>query len=143
MHYGVVRTFTDVAHVPQLGKNVVSVGTLADSVCEIVFRDGVVKVTKDSSVIRKGKKGRNNLYMLEGNTMMGGSSLSSAGHDSNLIGGVASTDHESDLTNMWHMRLGHVSELDLAVLFKRNILSGIETCKVTFARTVSMISNAR
>jgi len=61
MHDGVVRTLTDVAHVPQLGKNVLSVGTLADSGCKLVAGDGVMRVTKDFSLVMKGKKGRNNL----------------------------------------------------------------------------------
>jgi 5'-3' exoribonuclease 2 len=61
-----------------------------------------------------------NLYRLRGTTITG---------DVAVISNSLST---SDATNLWHMRLGHMSELGLAVLSKRGLLDGHSISKLDF-----------
>jgi hypothetical protein len=61
-----------------------------------------------------------NLYRLRGTTITG---------DAAVISNSLST---SDATNLWHMRLGHMSELGLAVLSKRGLLDGHSINKLDF-----------
>ena len=63
MFDGVIQTLTDVRHVPELRKNLISLGCLDTDGCRVVMSEGVLKVTKGSLLIVKGKKNRN-LYML-------------------------------------------------------------------------------
>lgn len=48
MHDGVVRTLMDVRHVPELRKNLISVGALDSGGCKIVTWNGVKKVVRGS-----------------------------------------------------------------------------------------------
>jgi hypothetical protein len=52
------------------------------------------------------------LYVLRGSTLHGS------------ISAAAVTDDKPCETNLWHMRLGHMSELGMAELMKRNLLKG-------------------
>jgi len=49
----------------------------------------------------------NRLYLLQGSTIVGAATVSS------------SLDHELDTTRLWHMRLGHMSEVGMIILSKR------------------------
>jgi hypothetical protein len=60
------------------------------------------------------------LYRLRGTTITG---------DAGVISNSLST---SDATNLWHMRLRHMSELGLAVLSKRGLLDGYSISKLDF-----------
>ena len=63
----------------------------------------------------KGDIEATNLYNLQGTIISG-----------NIV--VASNkSSDSDATNIWHMRLGHMSELGLAELSKRGLLDGYST----------------
>ncbi|ONK68536.1 uncharacterized protein A4U43_C05F12960 [Asparagus officinalis] len=67
----------------------------------------------------KGKK-INILYILEGSTVTGAAAVSS------------SEDSDSDITHLWHMRLGHMSERGLDILSKQGLLCGQKTSKLDF-----------
>ena len=45
---------------------------------------------------------------------------------------VISKNSDCDAANLWHMRLGHMSELGLADLNKRGLLDGYEPGKLKF-----------
>ena len=73
--------------------------------------DSVLKVTQGSLVVMKGDLSlTNGLYYLQGSTISG-----------NAIP-VISKNFDCDAANLWHMRLGHMSELGLAELNKRGLL---------------------
>jgi len=67
---GLVRKLKDVRYVPQLKKNLISIGILKALGLEISIRDGVLKMIKGSMVILKGVQ-RNNMYYLKGSMVTG------------------------------------------------------------------------
>jgi len=92
-----------VRYVPQLKRNLNSVGALKILDLEVSIRDSALKMTKDSIVILKGVR-RNNLYYLKGST---------------VTGQVATfMDSNDDSTRLWHMRLGHIREKSSQTLAK-------------------------
>ena len=57
-------------YVPQLKRNLISVGALEVSGLVVSIRDGVLKTTKGSMMVMKGVR-RRNLYYLKGSTVTG------------------------------------------------------------------------
>ena len=67
MFDGMVRTLSDVRHVPWLRKNLISLGTLDKNGCRISCQGRVIKVIRGSLVVMKGEM-NGSLYALEGST---------------------------------------------------------------------------
>ena len=63
---GVVRTLSDVRHVPDLRKNLISLGTLNSNGHGCKSEGGVLKVIKGALVVMKGQKVGGNIYKLLG-----------------------------------------------------------------------------
>ena len=76
----IVRELKEVRHVPQLKRNLISVGTLEALGLVIFIRDGVLKIIKGSMVVMKGVR-RNNLYNLKGSTVTGQVETSNSSDD--------------------------------------------------------------
>ncbi|CAL9078946.1 unnamed protein product, partial [Musa textilis] len=53
MHDGIVRTLTNVRHVPDLKKNLISLGTLEALGCKYTVEGGVMKVSRNAIVVMK------------------------------------------------------------------------------------------
>ena len=68
MFDGIVRTLTNVKHVPHLKKNLVSLGYLERSGYSFSshFRHGVLKISNGAMVVIRGRRMENNLYRIEG-----------------------------------------------------------------------------
>ena len=81
-----VQELKEVRYVPQLKRNLISVGALKTLGLEVSKRDGVLKMAKDSMVILKGVC-RNNPYYLKDSTVTGQVSTS--------------TDSDDDSTRLW------------------------------------------
>ena len=71
MHDGIVRTLTDVRHIPDMSKNVISLSTLDGKGYKYSGGDGVLKVSKGSLVVMKGELKSPNLYRLRDTTNTG------------------------------------------------------------------------
>ena len=56
MHDGIIRTLNNVRHVPDLKKNLISLGTLDSNSYKFSAEGGVLRVSKSSLVMMKGKK---------------------------------------------------------------------------------------
>jgi len=98
MFNGMMWKLKEVRYVPQLKRNLISIGALETLGLEVSIRDGVLKMTKGSMVVLNSVH-RNNLYYLKGST---------------VTGQVATlTDSDDDSTRLWHMRLRHTSEKSL------------------------------
>jgi len=97
---------TDVRYVPNMARNLISLGTLEDKGCWFKSQDGVLKIVKGCSTILKGQK-RETLYILEG-LAENGESHSSA--------------ELKDETSLWHSRLGHMSQKGMEILVKKDCL---------------------
>jgi hypothetical protein len=121
MFDGVVRVLTNVRYVPDLKKNLISLGTLDSLGYSYSAKDGVMKITKGALLAMKGEK-IGNLYKLLGNTVTGGAAAS------------ISAEPDNDDTILWHMRLGHLGERSMFELHKRNLLKGVKSCKLGFCK---------
>ncbi|XP_075108699.1 uncharacterized protein LOC142180384 [Nicotiana tabacum] len=75
MHDGVVRTLTDVRHVPDLKKNLISLGTLESLGCKYTGEGGVLKISHGALVIMKARRS-GTLYTLLGSTVTGAAAVS-------------------------------------------------------------------
>jgi hypothetical protein len=104
----------EVRHVPDLRKNLISTRKLESEGCISIFIDKVWKVTKESLVMAKGEK-VGTLYLCTSNTE---SSIS-----------LASTGVDIEV---WHHRLGHMSEKGMHILHKVNLLSDLKQIDLDF-----------
>ena len=113
-HDGMTRTLKNVRHILGMKKNLISLSTLDKEGLKYTGLGGVVKVSKGSLVCLLGDLNASNLYVLRGSTAHGSVSAAAA----------AFNNYEPSKTDLWHMRLGHMSELGMAELMKRNLLDG-------------------
>uniref|UniRef100_A0A2N9EPJ3 CCHC-type domain-containing protein n=1 Tax=Fagus sylvatica TaxID=28930 RepID=A0A2N9EPJ3_FAGSY len=129
MSDGVVRTLEEVRHIPDMKKNLISLGTLDSKGYNYKSENEIMKVSKGAMVVMTGQKISSNVYKLLGNT---------------ILGGVAAVvESEDDDTLLWHMRLGHISERGMRELHKRNLLTGIKSCKLDFCKYCIMGKQCR
>ncbi|KAG8475483.1 hypothetical protein CXB51_032327 [Gossypium anomalum] len=87
MFDGVIRKLSDMRHIPELKRNLISLGTLDSKGYRYTAESGGFTVTGDAATAS--------------------SSLS-----------------DDDITKLWHMRLGHMSENGMVELSKRGLLDG-------------------
>ena len=120
MHDGIIRTLTDVRHILDMRKNLISLSTLDGKGYKYSGGDGVLKVSKGSLIIMKGDLKSANLYHLRDTTI------------TDNVAVISNSLSNSNATNLWHMHLGHMSELGLAVLSKRGLLDGHSISKLDF-----------
>ncbi|KAG8478350.1 hypothetical protein CXB51_028073 [Gossypium anomalum] len=98
MFDGVVRTLSDVRHVPELKRNLISLCTLDSKGYRYTAESGVLKISKGSLVVMKGQRKTAKLYVLQGSTVTGDAAV------------TFSSLSDDDITKLWHMRLRHMSE---------------------------------
>ncbi|KAG8492474.1 hypothetical protein CXB51_009570 [Gossypium anomalum] len=120
MFDGVVRTLSDVRHVPELKRNLISLSTLDSKGYRYTAESRVLKISKGSLVVMKGQRKIAKLYVLQGSTVTGDAAVAS------------SSLSDDDITKLWHMCLGHMSENGMAELSKRGLLDGQRICKLNF-----------
>lgn len=82
MHDGIVRTLIDVRHVPDLRKNLISLGVLESKGCKLIGENGILKVVSGSLLVMKGIRQRN-LYHLVGSIATGDVAVGTAGSKKN------------------------------------------------------------
>ncbi|KAL0454716.1 UNVERIFIED_CONTAM: hypothetical protein Slati_0810800 [Sesamum latifolium] len=68
---GSIITLTGVRYVPELRKNLISLGTLKSKGFEVTAKDGLMKIIFDTRVVMKGIQKNNNLYHYLGSTVIG------------------------------------------------------------------------
>ncbi|KAL0286682.1 UNVERIFIED_CONTAM: Retrovirus-related Pol polyprotein from transposon TNT 1-94 [Sesamum angustifolium] len=117
MHDGTIRTLSDVRHIPDLKKNLISLGTLHknDFISKTDEDRKTIRIVKGALTVMKEKITAGNVYKLLGNT---------------IVGGVYSVNSCDDNMKLWHMILDHLSEM--TELHKRNLLHGVKSCKLDF-----------
>ncbi|KAG8503607.1 hypothetical protein CXB51_001802 [Gossypium anomalum] len=81
---------------------------------------GVLKISKGSLFVMKGQRKIAKLYVLQGSTVTSDVAVASFSLS------------DDDITKLWHMRLGHMSENGMAELSKRGLLDGQGICKMNF-----------
>ena len=87
MHDGIVRTLSNVRHVPNL--NLILLDTLKINGCKFTEQNRIMKISKDALTITKAKKSES-LYVLQGKTITGIAIVST------------SSMSEEDITKLWH-----------------------------------------
>ncbi|KAK5772363.1 hypothetical protein PVK06_048648 [Gossypium arboreum] len=102
MFDGVVRTLSDVRHVPELKRNLISLSTLDSKGYKYTAESGVLKISNGSLVVMKGQRNTTKLYVLQGSVVTGDAAVAS------------SSLSDDDITKLWHMRLRHMSENGMA-----------------------------
>ncbi|GMI89692.1 hypothetical protein HRI_002638500 [Hibiscus trionum] len=116
---GTVRTLCDVRHIPDLKKNIISLGTLHKN--GLIPKDDedreTIRIVKGALTVMKGNITTENIYKLLGST---------------VVGGAHSVESYDDNIKLWYMRLGHLSERGMVELHKRNLLHGVKSCKLDF-----------
>ncbi|OIT02178.1 hypothetical protein A4A49_54340 [Nicotiana attenuata] len=75
MHDSVVRTLIDVRYVPELKKNLISLGTLKSLGCKFTAEDGVLQTFQGALVIMKTHRS-GSLYTLLRSTVIGTTAVS-------------------------------------------------------------------
>ena len=112
MFDGLIRTLSEVRHVLDLKRNLISLSTLDAKEYKYTGEGGVLKISEEALVVMKGHQKTAMLYVLQG---------------SNVTGDVAIASRslsEDDITKLWHMRLGHMSENGMEKLSRRGLLHG-------------------
>ena len=107
MEDGIVRELKEVRYVPQLKRNLISVGALEALGLVISVRDGILKMIKGSMVVMKGVR-RDNLYYLKGSTVTGQVETSSSS--------------DNGCTKVWQVKVGHEDEKVFASSCKEGII---------------------
>ncbi|KAG8485974.1 hypothetical protein CXB51_019297 [Gossypium anomalum] len=77
MFDGVVRTLSDVRHVLELKRNLISLSILDSKGYRYTAESGVLKISKGSLVVMKGQRKNTKLYVLQGSTVTGDTAGSS------------------------------------------------------------------
>nr|GEV02725.1 retrovirus-related Pol polyprotein from transposon TNT 1-94 [Tanacetum cinerariifolium] len=98
----------NVKHVPDMRLNIISIGLLNEDGYHNSSSNGLWKVTLGSLIVARGKR-ESKLYMTHPKI-------------SKSIVNVVDND---DMTELWNNRLGHMSENGMAILSKKNVLSGM------------------
>ena len=107
MHDGTFRTLTAVRYVPELKRNLISLGELDRSGYKFKSEGEVVKINKGSLVCMKAVL-RHGIYFLQATTLC------------DEAASVSSNSH--DKARMWYLRMSHISEQGLKELAKQGIL---------------------
>ncbi|WCJ44212.1 Retrovirus-related Pol polyprotein from transposon TNT 1-94 [Euphorbia peplus] len=105
---GSVIKLSGVRHVPGLKRNLLSVGQLDDEGYCVVFVGGNWKISKGSMVVARGEK-VGSLYVTD-----------NVCNSIDVVSEVVNTD-------LWHCRLGHMSEKGIKVLFSKGLLPGLKS----------------
>ncbi|KAE8702282.1 hypothetical protein F3Y22_tig00110483pilonHSYRG00048 [Hibiscus syriacus] len=119
MFDGIVRTLTDVWHIPEMKKNLISLSTLEKKGFRFSAEGGVLRVFSGALAVIRGLL-EWGLYFLDGSKVTGAATVSS------------SVDPYSDTTKLCNMRLKHMSEKSLTMLSKRGLLYRKYTRKLNF-----------
>ena len=115
MFDGMVKELKGVRYVPQLKRNLISVGALEASGMVISVRDGDLRMIKGSMVVMKGVR-RGNLYYLKGSTI------------TDQVETLSSSDDGGP--EVWQGKVGQEEEKSLRAPAKMESLEGAATYKL-------------
>ncbi|GKA98213.1 retrovirus-related pol polyprotein from transposon TNT 1-94 [Tanacetum coccineum] len=95
----------NVRYIPELKRNLISLGTLEKEGYTVKMQSGKIKVINGSRVVLSGTRRDNCVYSLDGHAVAGELNVS--------------VEEKDSLAQVWHKRLGHISEAGLQVLEKQ------------------------
>ncbi|KAH9764272.1 hypothetical protein KPL70_001465 [Citrus sinensis] len=115
LHNGVTRDLHQVRFVPELKRNLISLGMVDQSGCTIKAEKGEIQVLDQGKIVMKGVR-KNGLYILVGSSPVQGISACVT----------------RDKTKLWHMRLAHISERGLKELSNQGLLGDDKVTSLEF-----------
>jgi hypothetical protein len=118
LHDGSTRVLKEVQYVPNMKKNLISLGVLELKGYKITMENGIMKVISGALVVMKATR-QNNLYHLQRTTIVGAVAIISVNFKEVILNN----------NKLWHMKLGHTGEKALQGLTKQGLLDGATTCK--------------
>ncbi|KAL8100917.1 hypothetical protein AgCh_032970 [Apium graveolens] len=118
---GEERMLHEVYYIPSLYSNIISLGQLSEEGNEVILKGNYLWVyEKKGSLLMKVKRSQNRLYKLLDETVTSECLLSKL----------------DEVSRLWHVRLGHVNQLSIALMKKNNMVYGLpnviqsrEVCK--------------
>ncbi|GJZ82180.1 putative RNA-directed DNA polymerase [Tanacetum coccineum] len=105
---GMELVLHNVKHVPDMRLNIISTGLLDEDDYHNSSGNGLWKVTLGSLIVARGKR-ESKLYMTH----------------PKISKSIVNAIDNDDMTELWHKRLGHMSEKGMSILSKKNVLSGV------------------
>ena len=117
MFNGQVRILKDVRHAPDLRKIFFLLEALEAQGCKFSDTDEALKVTKSSITVLKVERTMNLYKVIE-----------------SMVISDASIATEKDITRLWHMRLGHMSERSVRALHCKGVLPSIKHCELNLCK---------
>ncbi|GJZ46052.1 putative RNA-directed DNA polymerase [Tanacetum coccineum] len=105
---GMELVLHNVKHVPDMRLNIISTGLLDEDSYHKSSGNSLWKVTLGSLIVASGKR-ESKLYMT---------------HPKISKSIVIAVDND-DMTELWHKRLGHISEKGMSILSKKSVLYGV------------------
>ncbi|GKE20314.1 retrovirus-related pol polyprotein from transposon TNT 1-94 [Tanacetum coccineum] len=108
MKDGSIFVLENVRYIPELMRNLISLGTLDREGYTVKLQNGRVKVIMGSLMVLSGTMKGKCVYPLDGWAESGEASV-----------GI---QEKESLTQVWHKRLGHISEVGLHELERRDVL---------------------
>ena len=120
MFDGMICTIEEVQHVKDLKKNILSTGQINSHGCKIHVENRIMKIIKSALILMKVEKTGAKIFMLKGETLQEADAC------------VESNGEESTMT--WHLKLGHMSEQGLKILFERKLLPRLKSVSLSFCK---------
>ncbi|GJU26713.1 retrotransposon protein, putative, ty1-copia subclass [Tanacetum coccineum] len=111
---------SNVRYIPELKRNLISLGTLKKEGYTVKLQSGKVKVINGSKVVLSGTRRENYVYSLDGYAVAGELN--------------ASVDEKDSLAQVWRKRLGHICEAGLQVLEKQGLFGKESLGKLDFCK---------
>nr|GEY13263.1 copia LTR rider [Tanacetum cinerariifolium] len=108
----------NVGYIPKLKRNLISLGTLEKEGYTIKLQSGKIKVINGSRIVLFGTRKDNCVYSLDGHAVAGELN--------------ASVEEKDSHVQVWHKRLGHISEAGLQVLEKQGLFGKKSLGKLNF-----------
>uniref|UniRef100_A0A251V331 Putative zinc finger, CCHC-type n=1 Tax=Helianthus annuus TaxID=4232 RepID=A0A251V331_HELAN len=109
---GTELKLVNVRFIPELTRNIISLGIFEKEGCSVSLKNGKAKIIKGSMVIFTGTRRGNNIYMLDGKVSQG-------------VNCSVERPKISDAV-LWHRRLGHISDQGLNELKKQEVLGNFD-----------------
>ncbi|CAA7059582.1 unnamed protein product [Microthlaspi erraticum] len=115
---GLKVLLTNVRYIPEMDRNLLSLGTFEKAGYKFESENGVLSVKAGEQILLTGRR-YDTLYLLQWKPISGES--------------LAAVKKQDD-TVMWHRRLGHMSQKNMSILVKRGFLDGkkvstFDTCE--------------
>ncbi|GKB76910.1 retrotransposon protein, putative, ty1-copia subclass, partial [Tanacetum coccineum] len=105
-------------YIPELKRNLISLGTLEKEGYTVKLQSGKIKLINGSRIVLSGTRRDNCVYFLDGHAVAGELN--------------ASVEEKDSLEQVWHKRLGHISEAGLHVLEKQGLFGNKSLGKLDF-----------